>query len=193
MYEIPTQLLINGQYQPIRNKGDFRMVLDCFETLSDEALTRQEQLVACLIIFYENLTDIYDLSKLGNVETAVKEMFKFFNCGQEQSLGAKASYKLIDWDKDSQIVCSAINKVAGKEIRFEPYIHWWTFMGYYAAVDESVLSTVVGIRYKIMRGEKLEKHEQKFRRDNPQYFVWNHKTVEQREAEELLQQLWNKQ
>ena len=101
------------------------------------------------------------------------------------------NHKLIDWGMDSQMICSAINKVANKEVRAEPYIHWWTFMGYYSAVGESLLSTVITIRDKMVRGKKLEKHEKEFRRDNPEYFVWNTNRVEDEEAEELFRQLWN--
>ena len=100
-------------------------------------------------------------------------MFDFFNCGRSQSIGKKMNHKLIDWEQDSQIICSAINKVANKEVRAEPYIHWWTFMGYYSAVGESLLSTIVSIRDKIVRGKKLEKHERIFRQENPEYFIWN--------------------
>ena len=106
--------------------------------------------------------------------------------------GKQMNYRLIDWEKDSQMICSAVNKVANTEIRSEPYIHWWTFMGYYSAVGESLLSSVVSIRDKMMRGKKLEKYEQEFRRNNPEYFVWNTDSVADEEAEELFKQLWNK-
>jgi hypothetical protein len=38
------------------------------------------------------------------------------------------------------------------------------------AIGDGALATVVGIRDKIARGKKLEKYEQDFKRDNPQYF-----------------------
>lgn len=190
MYEIPTQIKVNDKTYAIRNRGDFRMVLDCFNCLADEELTKEERLVGCLIIFYEDLNSIDDVLKI-DVESAVEEMYKFFNCGQLESSTPVQNYKLIDWEQDSQMICSAINKVAGKEIRFEPYLHWWTFMGYYSSVGESMLSTVVSIRYKMARGKKLEKYETEFKRENPQYFVWNSKTVEQKEADALVKELWN--
>ena len=124
------------------------------------------------------------------VKQLVEKMFWFFNCGQEES--KRSSPRLINWDKDEQLVCSAVNKVASKEIRAEKYIHWWTFMGYYLAVGDSALSTVVSIRYKITHNEKLEKHERKFREENPQYFNWDNKTAQQHEAEDWVLQMWNK-
>lgn len=191
MYDIPVSVQVGDKQYNIRNKGDFRMVLDCFAALDDEQLTEQERILASVVIFYEDMHSVEDTNKFSDYNTAVTEMFKFFNCGQEESPGASTNYKLIDWQSDSQLVSSAINNVAGKEIRAEKYVHWWTFMGYYLAVGESALSTVVGIRSKIVKGKKLEKYEQEFRKNNPQYFRWNSKTVEQRAQDELARSLWN--
>lgn len=191
MYDIPVSVQVGDKQYNIRNKGDFRMVLDCFVALDDEQLTEQERVLACVIIFYEDMHSVEDTNKFSDYNTAVTEMFKFFNCGQEESPGASTNYKLIDWQTDSQLISSAINQVAGKEIRAEKYIHWWTFMGYYLAVGESALSTVVNIRSKIVKGKKLEKYEQEFRKNNPQYFSWKSKTVSQREQDDLARSLWN--
>jgi len=190
MYELPVSLSVNGLDHPIRNKGDYRMVLDCFNALNDLELQKQDRIVACLTIFLEEITDIKDVYNLPDLEEIVKQMMLFFNCGQEET-GKKTNYKLIDWQKDETLICSAINKVAGKEVRFEPYIHWWTFMGYYMAVGESALSTVVSIRSKQSRNKKLEKNERQFVADNPQYFNWDRRTAEQIEEDEFLHSLWN--
>ena len=115
---------------------------------------------------------------------------EFFNAGQKDN-GRSLGYKVIDWEQDAPMICSAVNKVAGKEIRAEEYIHWWTFMGYYMAIGESALSTVVGIRHKILKGKKLEKYEQEFKRENSQYFVWNSKTTEEVELDKLARELWD--
>ena len=190
MFEIPTSYVIGGIKYKIRNDGDYRTILDCFAALSDEELTKEERLFASLIIFYEDLNSLEDINKFGeNVTDAVNNMYDFFACGIKSD--TKNSRKLIDWEQDEQMICAAVNKIAGKEIRFEPYIHWWTFMGFYSAVGEGLLSTVIGIRNKIITGKKLEKHEREFKRENPQYFVWNSKSVEQKEADEYVKQIWN--
>ena len=169
MYEIPTKIFIEGEEFPIRNSGDYRMVLDCFKALQDAELNPKERVFCSLLIFYENINSIADINKFPDLEIAVKEMYNFFNCGKDQSVGKRMKHRLIDWDKDSQMICSAINKVANKEVRAEPYIHWWTFMGYYSAVGESLLSTVLSIRDKLSRGKKLEKYEREFKNENPEY------------------------
>lgn len=191
MYTIPTSIDIDGKQFKIRNNGDYRMVLDCFSALNDAELNTEERLFCSLIIFYEDLNDLPDIQLLPDIEKAIFEMFNFFNCGSLTSNAKKVPYKLIDWDKDSQMICSAINKVAGKEIRAEKYIHWWTFMGYYSAIGECLLNTVITIRDKSMRGKKLEKHEREFRQQNPEYFVWNSNIVNDDEADKLFNELWN--
>lgn len=193
MYEIPTSITIEDQTFGIRDRGDYRVVLDCFSALNDIELSTQERTIACLIIFYEDLNGVEDINLLPNIEQAIKGMYRFFNCGEDEIIGTKFNHRLIDWDKDAQMISAAINKVANTEIRFAPYIHWWTFMGYYTAVGESLLSQVVSIRHKIVTNKKLEKYEQEFKRENPQYFIWNHKSLEEQEAENWVRQMWNSQ
>lgn len=192
MYELPTTVEVAGIERKIRNDGDFRMVLDCFSVLNDVDLTKQERAYCALIIFYEGIDEIQDIDLLLNTEEAITQMYKFFNLGEEEVAHTTASPKLIDWEADSNIICSAINNVINDEIRLKPYVHWWTFMGYYMAVGQSTLSTIVGIRSKIKKGKKLEKWEQEFKRDNPKYFVWDAKTATQKEDDLLALSLWNK-
>lgn len=194
MFELPTSITIGDREYPIRNNGDFRMVLDCFTCLQDVELDEQERIITSLCIFYADVTSIEGISEVFSSEevliSAIEGMYNFFNCGQ-QNVGARQNHKLIDWEQDGQMIISAVNNVAKKEIRAESYVHWWTFMGYYLAIGECPLSTVVSIRDKILKGKKLEKWEQTFRRDNPEYFIWNSKSVEDREAEEYIKQIWN--
>ena len=170
------------------------MVLDCFAVLNDVELSEQERIFAFLIIFYEDFDDLESVLSTNeeDLQSLVDKAFLFFNCGQEHIAG-ETNYKTIDWEQDAQLISSAVNKVAGKEVRAETYLHWWTFMGYFNAVGESALSTVVGIRSKILKGKKLEKYESDFRRENPQYFNWDRRTLKQKEDDELLNQLWNKE
>ena len=193
MYTLPTTVKIRDNDFKIRNKGDFRMVLDCFNALQDNNLSQQERVISSLIIFYDDVHSYEDLCVLfkddEDLKLAIEKMYDFFNCNQKE-VGAKQNYKLIDWDNDSQIICSAINNVANIEIRSLEYLHWWTFMGYYISIGESVLSTVVSIRHKIATGKKLEKYEKDFKKDNPNYFNFDYRTSEQREEDAKFRAMW---
>lgn len=192
MYSLQTSVDINDHNYTITNDGDFRMVLDCFSALGDEELSEDYRVLACLLIFYNELNSFEDIMDCeDDLEELVKNMYKFFNCGQNKSPGAETQRNLIDWVEDSQMICSAINNVAKIEVRSLPYLHWWTFMGYYSSIGESVLSTVVSIRHKIITHKKLEKWEKDFKKDNPSYFHWKSSTVADREVENLVRELWN--
>ena len=191
MFELPTNIQVGEQSYNIAQQGDFRMVLDCFAALNDFELSKEERILAALMIFYTDFPDLEDLLACDDIKSLVKEMYKFFNCGQEDGVGNKVNHNLIDWNQDQQLICSAVNNVANKEIRLEKYVHWWTFMGYYLAIGESPMSTIISIRNKIVEGKKLAKYEQEFRKDNPQYFNWNSKSIEEKEANDIIMEMWN--
>ena len=169
------------------------MVLDCFSTLQDDELGEDYRVLASLLIFYNEFTNLKDLEECSDyLEGLTKEMFKFMNAGEEQTIGADSGSAVIDWEGDSQMICAAINNVAKQEIRTIEYLHWWTFLGYYMSVGESVLSTVVSIRDKLNKHKKLEKWEQEFKKSNPKYFVWRKTSVQDREVENIVRNIWNK-
>lgn len=192
MYRLPTKVTVNGLEFNIRERGDFRMVLDCFKALQDVELSEDYRVLASLLIFYNELNDIENLRENEScLNELVKEMYRFINGGEENSPGAERDVSLVDWEQDSQLVCAAINNVANQEIRAVEYLHWWTFLGYYMSVGQSVLSTVVSIRDKIAHHKKLEDWEKKFKNDNPKYFVWR-QTAKEQDLNNLVRDIWNK-
>lgn len=194
MYSLQTSVEVNGASFGIREKGDFRMVLDCFKALNDEELDNFERLYAALIIFYEDFNSIEDVLAHDDILKELSDaMILFFNQGEENLKSNTDNHKLIDWEKDSNLVCSAINNIAGQEIRALPYLHWWTFLGYYTAIGECPLTTIITIRYKIANNEKLEKYEKKFKADNPEFFDIDMRSNTQKEADDYIRKLWGEQ
>lgn len=193
MYEIPTTIVIDDREFPIRCDGDYRMILDCFSCLNDFNLTEQERIFGALIIFYEDFNDMCDFIGMSDdlATRLVKEMYNFIEC--EENPMHTMPFKALDWDKDSQLICSAVNKIANTEVRAVEYMHWWTFMGYFSEVGESTLATVVNIRTKIKKGKKLEKYEKEFKNSNPHYFNWDSRTLQQIQDEQDILSIWNKE
>ena len=195
MFELPTTITVNGKEYPIRNKGDYRMVFDCFSALTDDELDISYRAITALIIFIDGFETIEDvMSEFPTQEIfneAVHQMYLWFNCGQEEVGGVHTSKGVVDWEQDQQLIAGAINAVSHIEIRSLLYLHWWTFLGYYFNIGEGAFSTIVSIRSKISKGKKLEKHEQDFKRSNPQYFVSRQKkTAEELSFEDELRKLW---
>ena len=194
MYGLPITVDIEDRTYHIRNNGDYRVILECFDALNDVELSETERIISSIFIFCSDFDGVEDVLYLDEEELTnlVEKMFDFMNCGEKKG-GSKTDFKAIDWKEDEQLICSAINNVANIEIRSVEYCHWWTFMGYFFAIGESPLSTIVGIRNKIAKGKKLEKYESEFKRNNPQYFEWDRRTLKQKEDDALLQELWNKE
>lgn len=152
---LPTTVEVGGEDWKIRS--DYRNILCIFEAFADKDLSDQDKLYIALVRGYEDFdkipTDLY--------QEAYEKLFEFIECHDHSE--DKKSPQLINWKKDEHMIFSAINTVAGCEVRSVEYMHWWTFMGYFESVDnESLWSFVLSIRQKKSRGKKLEKYEQEF-------------------------------
>ena len=52
MYELPTTVPVKGTVYNIRNKADYRVILDIIGTYEDVELTEEERIVVSLIICF---------------------------------------------------------------------------------------------------------------------------------------------
>ena len=159
-YLLPYSVNIDGKKINIRNKCDFRVVLDVIEALNDEDLTEQEKIQCALYIFYGE-----ELAKISNYEEAVKQMLIVINGGEEETEQTEKP-RLMDWKHDFPILVAPINRVLNCEIRSVDYLHWWTLLSAYYEIGECTFQNVVSIRSKRMKGKKLEKWEEEFYREN---------------------------
>lgn len=158
-WQLPASLEIGGAFFKIRT--DFRAVLDILIAFNDPDLPDYAKQQVALEILYEDWKNIPD----KHLEEAVRKAYWFIDCGSDAD--DKIRPKMVDWEQDSDIIVPAINKVAGTgDIRSLPYLHWWTFMGYFMEIGEGVFSSVLNIRYKKTHGKKLEKWEKDFYREN---------------------------
>lgn len=192
MYSLPTEINIKDKIFHIRKDGDFRMVIDCFSALQDEELSEDYRVLASLLIFYNEFNSIEEVisEDSDTLNSLILEMFKFMNGGSTSDVGAVRKKPVIDWEEDSQIICAGVNAVAKQEVRSLSYLHWWTFLGYYLSIGDSVLSTVVGIRDKINNHKKLDTWEKDFKKDNPRYFIQK-QSKEEEELTDYIKSLWN--
>ena len=46
------------------------------------------------------------------------------------------------------------------------YLHWWTFLGAYMEIGESLFSQILSVRMKKAKGKKLEDWEREFYKEN---------------------------
>ena len=174
---LPTSLNVNGKEMKIRS--DFRDCLLIFQAFNDTDLTDEEQMMVMLQCLYVDYQDF----KQDDIEQAINQAVWFLNCGN--TVGNPHSDKpLYDFEHDEQIMFASINHVAGREIRLEEYVHFWTFMGYFNEIGEGTFSTVVSIRSKKQKGKKLEKYEQEYYSKNKE-LIDLPKRYSQKEQEEI--------
>lgn len=148
---LPQSLEIDGKDYPIRS--DFRDCLLILQAFSDVELTEEEKVRVMVECLYKEIPE--------NLEEAINQAVWFLNCGN--TVGQPQTSKpLYDFEHDEQIIFASINHVAGKELRLEDYVHFWTFLGYFNEIGEGTFSTVVSIRSKKQKGKKLEKYEQEY-------------------------------
>lgn len=159
-YELPTSLNISGVDFSIRT--DFRAIIDILIAMNDPELDEQAKAVVMLQILFEDWQNIPP----EHLSEACQKACEFIDCGQKDENPNKPKPRLIDWEQDGGMIIPAVNKVIHSEVRAVPYMHWWTFFGYFMEVGESLFSTVLGIRSKKVHRERLDKWEKKFYCDN---------------------------
>lgn len=178
-WSLPQSALIGGVEYSIN--PDFRDILEIIRYLNDESKTLYLRWKIAISLFFDGeIPEPYE-------EEAAKYLSDFIACGKKEE--EKHSPKLIDWEQDALLIVTDVNKVAGKEIRAEKFLHWWTFMSYFNGIGEGQLSTVVGIRSKKAKGKKLDKSEQEYYREHKSDVDFQ-KTTDKEKAE--IQEYFNK-
>ena len=189
-WKLPTSLRIGGVDYPIRT--DFRDILTILRAFNDPDLPDWAKTQVMLQILYP------DHEKISgpDIKEACEQAVLFIDAGREPEKEDRKRPVLMDWDQDADIIIPAINRVAGTgDVRAMPYLHWWTFLGYYMEIGESLFSNIVQIRQKKAKRKKLEKWEQEFYRENKKLIDIKAKLSEEEEEirraeEEALKELW---
>lgn len=162
MWDLPIAVDIDGIEFKIRNKCDYRVVLDVIAVLNDEELSKEEKIKCSLFIFYENCNQLTD------IETATKEMFKIINNGEEEDESQPSKPRVMDWQHDFMQLAPPISRTLGYSVRDSAnYTHWMDFIGAFNEIGEGcTFSKILTIRNKKMKGKKLEVWEQEFYKSN---------------------------
>lgn len=187
---LPEVLTVGGEDYRIR--ADYRNILQVFEAFQDPELEPEEKWIVAIYLLFDGFScgdDVLQAAQNGfHLEEAMKQIEWFISAGQpEKEILGLPTY---NWKQDEQIIFSAVNKVAGKETRELEYLHWWTFLGYFNEVGEGTFSFIVGIRNKLNKGKKLEKHEKEFLSHNKELVLMKKPlTKEEQEQEDAYKSL----
>lgn len=162
IYDLPTSLTVCGVEYEIRS--DFRAVLDVIIALNDAELNDREKVYVALCIFYPGFGDM----PAEHCREALRQCYWFINGGKDQEPERGQPVKLMDWEQDFPYIISPINRVMGREIRADAYLHWWSFLGAYMEIGECTFAQIVHIRDARARGRKLSKQDQEWYAKNRQ-------------------------
>ena len=189
---LPTVLTVNETQYAIRT--DYRNVLQVFEAFEDSDLTQEEKWIVAVYLMFEDFScadDALGAAEEGfDVSEAIQQIIWFISGGTLEK--ESTELPVYSWKQDEQMIFSAVNKVAGKEIREIEYMHWWTFLGYFNEIEEGGFSFFCGIRQKLNKKKKLEKHEKEFLSRNKHLVrLEKPKTKEEQKQEDAYQTLLN--
>lgn len=185
IFDLPTTLTVGGREWSIET--DFRQVLRVVTAFEDVDLTDADKAMLCLYDLYADLEnmppDLY--------QEAFDAAVRFIDGGGDAPNDDKPSHpRTMDWTQDAPLIFPAINKAAGFEVRSVPYMHWWTFLGYFMEIGGSVYATVLELRGKRARGKKLEKSEQEYWKQNKDICeLKRRETAEERAEREYYERL----
>lgn len=157
-WDLPYSLEVNGTSWPIRT--DFRAILDILKYFQDPEYEDDERQLICLDILYEDFENMP--SNLW--QEAIGKALDFIDMGIKGD--DRKRPQIMDWEKDAPIIIPAVNNVLKKEIRSPEPLHWWTFLGAYMEIRESLYSQVLSVRQKKAERKKLDKWEQEFCQKN---------------------------
>ncbi|MGN0984718.1 MAG: Gp15 family bacteriophage protein [Gemmiger sp.] len=158
-WTLPTCVTVGGKRYAVRT--DYREILGVIAALEDPDEPPFVRWRVALALFYE------DWRAIGEADTgeAMGRLAAFIACGQPDDPHKKPR-KLLDWQQDAAIIVADVNRVAGCEIRALPYLHWWSFLAWFNAIGEGQLATLLRVRDKVQRGQKLENWEKDYYRAN---------------------------
>lgn len=127
-WDLPEVVTVDGT--PYRVNTDFRDVLDIIDHLTDPNDSEMERWYIAMALFYEDFASIPE----GDYSEAMTKLAEFIEGGQLPPQNRKPPRRLMDWQQDASMIASGVNKVAGCDVRSLPYLHWFTFLGYFSAV-----------------------------------------------------------
>lgn len=157
-WKLPTSIKAGGGEYIINT--DFRKVLAVLKVMKSPDYEEDEKWAICLRV----LLPEWESLPPEDYPEAADAIRAFLDAGIVSD--GKKRPSTMDWEKDAPIIIPAVNSVLGEEIRSMEHLHWWTFIGAYMEIGQCLFSSVVSIRAKQARGEKLDKEEKRFIREN---------------------------
>ena len=176
--DLPYTLTVDGEEKEIY--PDFRNIILICCAFNDPELTENDKIQVMLSLMY-----VDDWWTFGDIEEAVKKAIWFIDWGKEFETKGNSA-RVMDWEQDYNLIISAVNNKANVlDVRELPFMHWWTFLGYFSDRGECQFSSITEIRDKLNKGKKLEKWESEILRENRDQII-----LKDKYNDDLEDELW---
>lgn len=176
-WELPVSLEVAGREYDI--DSNFKTVLRVLAAYGNPDLSEVEKRFVCLANIYIDL----DAIPAEHLQEAYDAAVRFIDNRPEGNPNAPHNgTPVMDWEQDASLIFPAVNKVAGFEVRLAEYIHWHTFLGYFMEIRDGVFSTVLRLRQKHNKNQKLDDAEKEFWRNNQEICVLRRKLTAEEQA-----------
>ena len=166
--DLPLTLTVDGEEKEIY--PDFRNIILVCNAFNDPELTQSDKTRVMLELIYKD-----DWMEFKDIDGAIKQAIWLIDWGKDYS-AKESGPRIMDWEQDYNLIVSAVNNKANVvDVRELPFMHWWTFLGYFSDRGECQFSSITDIRDKLNKGKKLEKWEREVLRENRDQIILKNK------------------
>lgn len=158
-WKLPTSVTSAGVVWEIET--DFRIVIDVLIAMENPDYDNEDK---CLYLLMSMVKDFDNLPE-DTYSDVAEQISIFIDMGIVEESG-KPQHRTMDWEQDANLIIPAVNRVVGREVRADIYLHWWTFLSAYMEIGECSFTHILNIRNKRAKHKKLEKWEEEFIREN---------------------------
>lgn len=155
LWQLPESAVLGGRAYP--HHTDFRRILKILQVLEAEDYHPLLRWYRALALFFREPVPRHLEGE------AMAYLGEFLRCGREDPPGPK----LLDWQGDAAAIIADVNAVAGRDLRREAELHWWSFLSFFHGIGQGQLSLLVSVRKKLVEGKALEPWEREFCRTHP--------------------------
>jgi adenylate kinase len=94
-WDLPISVKIGENFYNIRDKCNFKVILDCLEAIKDDTLSDRDRALCALYIFYEDFVKISELSE-NEINEAVQQMYSIIDGDNKTSENSETLEQVIN-------------------------------------------------------------------------------------------------
>jgi len=168
-----------------RIRTDFRESIKFELLMQDTQINKEDKITQAINLYY------YDISKITDIQKAVKEILYFFACGKMNKVDDKKTEnsdnktkQIYSYEFDAEYIYSAFLQQYKIDLNSIKYMHWWKFKALMENLSEDTQFVKI-MGYRALDISKIKDKEEKVRYKKLKkiYALPDMRTIEQKEAD----------